>query len=236
MMMDEYSFKARLQPMVLALLPLLFIAVVHVTQLEAYLHYISSAIVFGCLSFLLAQVGRDFGKKKEHALFLKWGGKPSIQLLRHSNAHLDAITKQRYHKSLENILGNVALPSAADESQDPVRADLIYEACTKALVGSTRDTTKFNLLYKENINYGFRRNLYGLKSLALVVVALSIFIHVAINFSPSSYQVNLNQSDWIVISILLGVGIAWLLTVDDEWVKVPAIAYAERLLEATKSI
>jgi hypothetical protein len=46
---------------------------------------------------------------------------------------------------------------------------------TTKLIEARKDA-KFNLLHKENANYGFRRNLLGLKAAALVIIGVSILV------------------------------------------------------------
>jgi hypothetical protein len=56
----------------------------------------------------------------------------------------------------------------------PERADEMYQSATDWLLANTRDTQKFGLLFEENMNYGFRRNFWALKPLALCIDAAAI--------------------------------------------------------------
>jgi len=61
------------------------------------------------------------------------------------------------------------LPSAQEEADDPAKADAFYGRCGAWLRENTRDTKKFNILFNENVTYGFRRNLFALKWPVLIV-------------------------------------------------------------------
>jgi len=83
-------------------------------------------------------------------------------MLRHSNATYDAATKARLHTFLSKKLSEPA-PSTADEELDPARSRRFYARGGAWLRENTRDTKKFNVLFNENVTYGFRRNLLGLR-------------------------------------------------------------------------
>ncbi|MBA4105113.1 MAG: hypothetical protein C0485_05090 [Pirellula sp.] len=107
---------------------------------------------------LAAQLGRDLGKQKEPELWLAWGGKPTTQLMRHRDRQLDAITKQRYHNKIAHLIP-ITIPTPDVEMAEPGIADDTYDSCVIWLISRTRSTSNYPLLFKENVNYGFRRNL-----------------------------------------------------------------------------
>src|SRR5258708_10800954 len=113
------------------------------------------AVFAGCGgAFLLSQLARDAGRKSEKALFAKWGGIPSVAIFRHRDTRLDSITKARYHKKLATLVTGVKAPSIEDEQSNATATDEIYAAWSTYLRVSTRDATKYSLLFKENVNYG----------------------------------------------------------------------------------
>lgn len=228
---DTYSLKARVYPCSIVLLPCLLLAIFYVTNIEAYYHYLTSFIGVGVFSFVLAQVGRDRGKKKEKGLFEYWGGKPTSLILRHSNDHLDVHTKKRFHSRLEQVIPDIRIPTIEEEQKDLYAADCIYDSCSKYLISKTRDVNKYPLLFRENINYGFRRNLWGMKTLALIIVAGCLIIHALIATEKfTTFQI-LNITDWLLVAAFGVISIFWLFMVNKEWIKIPAFAYAERLHE-----
>ena len=55
------------------------------------------------------------------------------------------------------------LPDHQDEETCSAWADTKYEEVVRSLREATRDTSRFPLVFAENVNYGYRRNLWGLR-------------------------------------------------------------------------
>jgi len=53
------------------------------------------------------------------------------------------------------------MPMIDDERSEPESADHVYDSSTAFLLEKTRDKKAFPLIFEENCNYGFRRNLWG---------------------------------------------------------------------------
>lgn len=228
---NTYSLKARVYPSVIVLFPCFILAIVYITNVELYYHYFTSFACLGVLSFVLSQIGRDNGKKKENGLFKHWGGKPTSMILRHSTDHLDIHTKKRFHAILEKKIPNIKIPTHEEEMEDLQAADVIYDSCTKFLISKTRDASKYSLLLKENINYGFRRNLWGMKAWAIWIIAICVIVHSYMMTQHFSSIEATSTQDWILLSVFVPFLLFWLLIVNREWVKTTALAYAERLYE-----
>ena len=96
------------------------------------------------------------------------GGLPSITMLRHQDATIDAPTKARMHTILTAKLADPA-PTAVQEQADPAAADSFYARAGTWLRENTRDKKKFDILFNENVTYGYRRNRFALKWPALVL-------------------------------------------------------------------
>ncbi len=96
--------------------------------------------------------------------------------------------------------------------------------------------TRFPLVFEELCNYGFRRNLWGMKPLG-IVASISGTISVAV-------LVVLNHLGGVATAPLVfacGSGcllflVGWVSWFTPRWVKITADAYAERLLAATESL
>lgn len=234
--LDTYSIKARVYPAFVVLLPTLVLALFYITDFKIYYHYITAIISVGFLSFILAQLGRDKGKNKETQLFKSIGGKPTIQILRHTNNHLDKTTKARYHNGLSEKIKEIRIPSIEEEQANPEKSDEIFESCTKYLISKTRDTEKFNLLFKENINYGFRRNLWGMKTWGMIILIASALAHMVITTNFFSNIGLKPTNDIYPYLAFLALGLFWIFVVKKNWVKLTAFAYAERLFETIEEI
>jgi hypothetical protein len=194
-----------------------------------------AAGVVGCGgAFLLTQLARDAGKKHEASLFTKWGGLPSIAIFKHRDTRLDAITKARYHKKLAGLVKEAKAPTPEQEQADPAAADTVYAAWSNYLRINTRDTKKFALLFQENVSYGYRRNVWGLRALGITASLLSVGACVIrlslLHASTGKVDEALGGAVAFAAIILL----LWLFRFNGDWVRVPADAYAERLAECAE--
>ena len=66
------------------------------------------------------------------------------------------------------------LPTQQEEEACPAWADTKYEEAVTALREATRDTSRFPLVFAENANYGFRRNLWGLRPIGTTIAVLLV--------------------------------------------------------------
>lgn len=228
---EPYNRRARLQPALLTLLPLFLVPLVLYPEVET-----RSATALAVLAYfggvaLFTQVGRDRGKSNEPALFAKWNGMPSVALLRHSNATLADPTKKRYHAFLARAVPNYIPPKPEDEAQDSGAADEMYRTATDWLLTQSRDRKRFALVFEENMNYGFRRNLWALRPIAiglnvLLIAAISIF-HFA---THSTGEIIFDLGCSVAAAIVLVHGLLMFFLVTANWVRATAVAYARQLL------
>lgn len=233
---DKYSIKARLYPSFLVLLPVFILSLYYITDFEKYYHYLTATFVLSIFTYLLSQLGRDKGKSKEPALNKYFGGKPTTQILRHRNSFIDIVTKTRYHKLLSQKIENINIPSLEEEINDPNTADQIYDSCAKFIISKTRNTKDFNLLFKENVSYGFRRNLWGMKLWALIILFLCIVCHSVFAIYHFSNFKQLLINDLYIYGFLLVTMFFWIFIVTKNWIKITAFAYAERLYETLNNL
>jgi hypothetical protein len=170
---DRYARVARLYPALLAIAPLLWSMILVYPDLVSDLRKgAASALAVGCILYLLASLTRSRGKIAETRLIKDWGASQTTILLRHRNAVIDAYTKARYHAALSALCPGLVLPTPAQEQQAPADADAIYRSATKRLIEARRGQ-RFQMVEDENASYGFRRNLWGLKPVALGIAALA---------------------------------------------------------------
>lgn len=162
MQWDTYTFQARLRPGLLVVLPVgLALVAWFPDKFLGWTLTVSVATTCG-LTALVAQIARDQGKRKEPKLFDLWGGSPTTRRLRHRHTTLDWISLARCHSALETALGLPA-PTPNEELADPATADALYEAFVRHSRNATRDTKNHRLVFAENVNYGFRRNVWGMR-------------------------------------------------------------------------
>ena len=225
--LDAYTRNARLKPALIAILPVAWTIMAWAPGNASGWGGLWTLFVAGGGTWLLSQVARDRGKKKEDQLFAKFGGRPTEQLLSHGCAHNTVRLRQR-HAKLATLMPNLRVPSAEEEIRAPAAAHEIYQACTAFLISRTRDD---RVLFQENMNYGFRRNLWGLKPVGIVVsagTALVLGLRLYRELLQTSTLVPILASAEVLNILML---IAWVGWITPAWVMIPARAYAERLLD-----
>lgn len=237
-MIDKYDLNARLYPITLFYMPILLLGILFSFQFDKYSHLLAGFGIIGALSYLIKQFSRDAGQIKEQALWALWGGPPCTQLLRWGNTVINVNTKKRYHDRLQALCPVDVKPDVDFEDNYPAEADSAYEAWTKFLISKTRDKKKYALLFIENMNYGFRRNLWGLKTYALRLLStlmILTYLYEAItakNYNPAGFS----SLFFIAEAGLVALMCWWCFLINANWVKVPAFAYAERLLESVENL
>jgi hypothetical protein len=234
-MIDSYERKARLYPALLLVIP---VVVTGLGVLAAKLSSLESigAAIAGCGgAFLLSQLARDAGKKREKALFARWGGLPSVAIFRHRDLRLDSITKSRYHKKLSALVPEAKAPSFVEESSDPTAADHVYTAWSTYLRVNARDTKKYFLLFQENVNYGYRRNVWGLRPIGMIATTLCCTIAAAWSYHLYHDTGKIGSEVAAAFAFDLLFLLLWIFRFSSDWVRVPADAYAERLAETIET-
>jgi len=233
---DTYTIKARLIPVFIVVLPGAIGVFAWFPEIPNWWGGFSALIVASGIPALLGQLGRDAGKRKEPKLFSFWGGKPSTRLLRYRDAP-NKVILSRQHQHLRKLLPELEIPTPEEEIASPEAADQVYDACVHFLRERTRDKKRFPLVFEENCNYGFRRNLWGMKPLGIGVNLIGlggiIFLFIR-NYYVVGSEVSILSvvSGLAVVLILIG----WFFWFTPNWVKTAADAYGERLLAATEEI
>ena len=196
---DSYQRQARVFPALLVILPLLVPLVCVFGPKNPILTGLVG-LVGGCgVIYLMASIARGRGKKLEDRLIAVWGGMPTTIALRHRDSSIDSVSKERYHQLITSKLG-IKMPSASDEQHDPERCDEIYVGATRKLRERTRNTK--GLLLKENIAYGFHRNLLAMKPVGIAFCLLGILCGLLLS------RVFLASAPYVVPRNLLAPGLA----------------------------
>lgn len=233
---DGYERKARLYPALLLVAPVVAtivgVSLARLSTLESL-----ATVIAGCGgAFLLAQLARDAGKKREKAFFEAWGGLPSIAVFRHSDTRIDAITKARYHKKLTTLVKGPKAPSPEEEVADPAKADLVYAAWSSYLRVHTRDAKKYPLVLHENVSYGYRRNVCGLRPLGVIVSVLSFIAGAFWLYHLRTATGMMSEQGVGTLICVFVIFLLWAFRFTPDWVRIAADAYAERLAETVDSM
>lgn len=245
---DTYGRQARLFPGLLTVFPTLLALVAWFPALlTSSIGGTLLTLAMSCgLLYALGSWARTRGKRVEASLLSEWGGWPTTLLLRHSSK-LDRVTRARYHGFLGAQVPGLVMPSEAEEAQAREQADEVYASAVKWLKERTR-ASNFAMIDRENAQYGFRRNLLGLRPIGLWSCAITFLGSVAVIALNTDGLYNaLKSVDWGTLTLLAGsmsssvwaalavnliAFVAWLRVVNKPWVREAADQYAEALLAA----
>lgn len=178
-------------------------------------------------------LARKAGHRVQDGLYDRWDSAPTTQRLRF-DARVSPEEIARRHNRIQHVLGDaVSLPDAAAELADPAGSDLRYADAVRRLRGKMRNHSRLELLNTENRNYGFARNLLGLKPLGAGSAWLSLGVAVVVSVATAVRDGNVMAATLtplpIVVSLIALV--SWR-TVDADYVRPSAEAYADAVIEA----
>ncbi len=238
--MDTYTLKARWTPALISFAPLSLAALAWLSGDQAAWKEWGSILIATGVGVLITQLARKRGKDLEPKLFEEWGGKPTSRLLRRTSESPEQAS--RWRELLESF-SQIALPSEVEELADPKAADRKFDVAVKKLIGARRDQKKFPLIFAENCNYGFWRNLIGLKPIGilfsvfgLIFAALPLVLlyhRNGDNFSKYSLSEASLPSIAVIVNLLIF--LFWICQATTSSVRHAAEAYAMRLLESLES-
>jgi hypothetical protein len=220
--LDDYERRARLVPGLLLVAPV----AVTIVMFGLRTNPVVAAIVGSLAAFgapvVLANFVRHRGLGVQEGLYESWGGKPTTQLLRAGAA----ARRKRWRDAVEAVAG-YQLPDEEHPDDDA------YDAAVAVVISQTRDTKRFKLLYNENRNYGYERNLYGLRVLGRAVAATCLavsLVAIAVLIGLLDREV---RDEWLVgVVVLLALLLLWILLPSRERTRTTAFKYAEQLLDA----
>lgn len=232
--LDIYTMRARWAPALLACLPLLVLGTVALPYLEGYAKLWPLTSV-GVTTFA-SLTARKAGHRVQPLLFAAWGGTPTTARLRFSSATSPDEIRRR-HRQVARVLGDgLLLPTQSQEEADPRAADLAYEASMGRIVHLIRHESNHALATTENRNYGFARNLLGLKSLGLtcswlgLLLSLTAGVVVAIVHDAPTALALAFPALASAVALLL-----WR-QVDEAFVRPSAESFADRVVEALDTL
>jgi hypothetical protein len=235
--LDQYNLRARFFPAFLMILPpaLGVVAVFPLNYQEPV--GIVAGIAGMVLIWYLADLVRECGQNAQARLYQQWGGKPSILLLSHFQSVIAVDTLLRCHNKLRELDPNLKIPHTPEEEQNnPTRATAVYQSCNELLLERTRDKSKFGLLFEENIRFGARRNIYGIRWLgfASAIIGFVMSLGAAIARACRTGEPDAVSVAGSVASGLLV--IFWLLLVRSRWVRRQANEYGVRLILSCQNL
>lgn len=236
---DHYTINARFKPAFFSVLPAAITVLAWYPDAKTLIGSILTVLIsFGVMTFISGLIS-NLGNELQDKLFVTWGGAPSTSIMRYSNSILDKFTKTRYNQWLESKIDGLTMPTPEEEATAPDIADQKYRSATNYLREHTRDKKKYPAVYRDNVAYGFARNLLAIRILGLSVSGISIIIN--------SYLLSLLLHDNTTVTTnifikqnLAGMGaiavsvvmlIVFLFVINKNYVKGRAIRYARSLYE-----
>jgi hypothetical protein len=235
--LDAYTFRARLFPAVIGAAPALAAVALLISWKTLELSNIVATIGLLVLIYALADWARKRGQDLQPGLYEQMGGKPSVTMMYRSDSSIDQVSKDRYRAFLATKI-NQTEPTAADETQNPCAANGFYELAGTWLRENTRDTKKFPILFNENVTYGFRRNLLGLKwaALALNIAVVSICSAILWSRAPISMSDDMVPRVIVVLVVATIHALYVSLVVKPQSVMAASRTYARQLILSCETL
>lgn len=235
-MLDKYSIYARIYPATIcALPPIIYFFSYYRDFYNNYIGIVAISISCGAI-VIISQFVRSAGLSiQKKLLAVHWGKLPTTKCLRLRDETIDIHTKNRYHNFLKKNIEQWMPPNDIDEEQsNRDHFDNLYDSAVKWLIANSRDD---KLILTENMNYGFRRNLLGLKPYGIAICLITIFISIY-NICVSVNLFHGNYIDDSLPSILINslILLWWFTKIKSEWVTESAYKYATALLATCDKI
>ena len=235
---DEYSFNARVKPALFLVFPIFISLLVLFEPSRTWTgSTVTFLVAFGVINFAANPL--------QDKLFKKWGGAPTTIMLRHADNTIDSVTKSRYMDRLALLISNFNPTTPEYEQANPERADELYRSASNYLREHTRDTSIYPLIFKENVAYGFARNIRAFKSLGIFITVSSLLVSLVViypdattlgSMSPRLVIQEISFPYLGLIAIHLSMLWVWVFLVTENWVKLRGFAYAKRLYSACEKI
>jgi hypothetical protein len=221
--LDDYERRARLVPGLLLIAPIALAIVAFGLKDNPVVAAILGALTAFGAPVILANLVRHSGLAAQDALWASWGGKPTTVLLQNA----PAAQRQAWRAAVEKVSGQQlpAIGQADDEGT--------YDAATSAVISATRDKSRFNLLFVENRNYGYERNLYGLRRFGRLLSATCLLGSATAVGLLAGLAHRHVRAEWVVgLAALLILTLIWILLPSRDRARTTAYKYGEQLLNA----
>lgn len=229
--LDRYTLNARVLPMLVVAFPLVLAAYPWLPA-EAFakddwvalaLKAVSTGAGATVLATLLSFPARTFGTRLEERLWREWGGAPAAQYLRYRHPEIDRRQTAILHAKIARLDPSLHVPSAEEEERDPAGAEQCYESMVRVLRARTWGPKNFPLLFDENVSYGFRRNLLGMRPLCIASSLAGIV-------SGAAAIWLLGHPSWPIVALCAVTGL-YVLANGPRELRKQAERYARRLFE-----
>lgn len=226
---DEYAWRARAVPVVIAIAPALVALILLGTPWHLALKGSTLALGISVIAWVLALTGGLPGKRLEQRLWEKQGGPPTVRFLRRGNEEYNQFTRCRVHAKLRAL--GLDLPSSEEEAHHPDTATLKWKSCVDELIRRTRNRDAFPLVFQNLTDYGMHRNMLGFKWPGIISSLLAIAAGGWFTFDAIKNETN-PAEPIATLATALAILIVWLGVATQRNLKTSDERYARSLLEA----
>ena len=147
---DAYTFRARVQPAFMVILPLLIFLFALLPELPLFVSALVGLLGAAGGTAVMAQVGGSWAAGRSLISGRVGDGPPTTRLLRHRRTLGDIKLGAGLREQFEQWIKH-SLPTEREEENFPERADVQYGEAVRALRDATRDQTRFGLVFAENV-------------------------------------------------------------------------------------
>lgn len=232
---DDFTFHARVMPIIVLLIPIIVIGIFDGIVNNSWLEKSSLLVVSIAFLAVTSKVARNLGKAYEKKMYKQLKGMPTTIVLRFSDDTFDNITKQRYHKKLNQFDG---LDLPLDKKSETIDDDQQYSSAVNILRNySNSNRDREPRVYQELKEYNFWRNLYGAKGFALLIYLVVAIREIIILGEFNLKQVFLHPyPDYIALIIIILCIVFIILFVNQKTVEQKGFDYARTLIEVCERI
>ena len=230
-LIDRYILGARVAPIAVVAFSLFLAISAWIPFSHWPIKLLGGSAFLALGAFVLAQLARDAGKAIEGPLWASWGGPPTVRMLRHRDKTIALGSKSLLHRHLIELGIVERLPSEPEELEHPDHADELYLTCAdwlrrKAL--ELKFKAPFDVVHSENISYGYRRNILGIKPYGLAILCFALAVTGAAFFD--------NREPYIELLGVVIVGVYLIFGVTEAALRRAADEYSKRLLDAAQAL
>jgi hypothetical protein len=159
---DRYERKARLLPALIVALPLAIAAgTAGAMTADWYSALGIGALMEGVVGVGLGHLARIPGTQLETKLCRKWGGLPTRRWLRPTDTTCSEAQKSRWRGALRTLTGLTLPATLGSKSESDI--DKLIDDTVRQLRHRLRDDPAAGMVRTHNEDYGFARNLAGLR-------------------------------------------------------------------------
>jgi Flp pilus assembly protein TadB len=167
---DPYDRKARLSPALVAILPAIVLILSLKTGSESWVpKLLTTGGVGGVLLIALAQFASAAGNRFSGKFWPPKGGLPTLRWLRAGDTGHSTAQKQQWYAAIKQLTG---LDIAETLTAKPKEEDAIIEDATRQIRYKLRGKAVAKMVELHNQEYGFARNLAGLRWVMVGFAAL----------------------------------------------------------------